>query len=87
MYGQKLKSIVKQSGLSQTNLADKMGVAQSTVSTWYNSIYPPLEVIEKVCAELDVPLWQFFAPDDLVIPKMTAQQGEIWRLIQDADQE
>lgn len=75
MYGQKLKALVKGKGFSQIELADRIGVGQSTVSTWYNSIYPPIEAIEKICHAIDVPLWKFFAPDDLILQDMTP--GEI----------
>lgn len=73
-YGQRIKDFREKSKIGQRELAEKMGIAQPSLSNLENSIHPPLDRIEQVCEILNIPLWRFFAPDNLVIPDMSEEQ-------------
>lgn len=63
-YGTKLKSYIKKLGYTQNGYAAKRGIANSTMSVWVNSEYPPLEAIEMVCIDSGIPLYEFFMDDE-----------------------
>lgn len=63
-FGARMKQIIKDAGYGQNAFAEKMNISSSKMSFWCNSEYPPLEAIEKVCAELDIPLYEFFMTDE-----------------------
>ena len=49
MFKQRLKTLREQKGLSQTEFADALGVAQSTVGGWESGARKPnLEIIDKI---------------------------------------
>ncbi|MCD8040464.1 MAG: helix-turn-helix domain-containing protein [Clostridia bacterium] len=53
--GSKIKSLRKESGLSQTELAQKLNTSQDTVSLWeLNRSCPDAENIVKLCILFDV---------------------------------
>ncbi len=54
--GDKIKDLIENSGINATI---------STISTWERNPYPPLQAIEKVCSHYQVPLWEFFADEDV----------------------
>lgn len=60
MYGSKLKKIIKERGYSQKEIAKKINVPESTISSWINSENPPLDAIDKVCKAVNLKLWEFF---------------------------
>ena len=66
-------------------LGDKLGVRQSTISTWEKQQYPSLQAIEKVCKFYDVDLSHFFAEDSdrkEVLPSYIKQeQAEILKVV------
>jgi len=59
-YGTRLRGLIESYGLKQSDIALKINVSKSTVSFWINAEYPPLEGIEKICAVLGIPVYQFF---------------------------
>jgi transcriptional regulator with XRE-family HTH domain len=63
MYGEKIKQLRKNAGLSQADLASLIGVSRPNISFWENSAYPPLDAIEKVCNALNIEVWRFFIND------------------------
>ncbi len=63
MYGKKIKQIRKQAGLSQAELADRVGVSRPNISFWENAEYPPLEAIDRVCQVAGMDLWKFFVEE------------------------
>ncbi len=60
MHGQRLKKLLRERGVTQKELSEKLSIPETTVSGWTRQQYPPLENIEKCCQALGVPLWQFF---------------------------
>ena len=51
----KLQEAIKQSGLSQTEIAKKIGIGQQTVSEYLHGKSPPaLDTFANLCAVLDV---------------------------------
>jgi transcriptional regulator with XRE-family HTH domain len=64
MYGEKIKQLRKKAGLSQAELALKIGISRPNISFWENSDYPPLEAIDRVCKTLQVDIVDFFNDRD-----------------------
>ncbi|HOO71977.1 MAG TPA: helix-turn-helix transcriptional regulator [Spirochaetota bacterium] len=66
MYGKRIKQLRKNAGLSQEELAAKVGISRPNISFWENSSFPPLDAIDRVCKALGMELWKFFLTDDAV---------------------
>ena len=48
-------------GWSEYQLAEKSGMAQSTISSWYRKrMLPTISSLEKICDAFDITLAQFF---------------------------
>lgn len=48
-------------GWSEYQLAEKSGMAQSTISSWYRKrMLPTIPSLEKICDAFDITLAQFF---------------------------
>lgn len=60
---------------TEYELAQRSGLSQSTISTWYrkNQI-PTIQTLEKVCRGLGVTLSQFFAEDGEMVSLTPGQQ-------------
>lgn len=64
-FGQTLKALRENAGLSQAKLAEKAGVGQVTISTWeLDSKEPTLSNIQKLCDALGVTCDVFFAKEE-----------------------
>jgi transcriptional regulator with XRE-family HTH domain len=83
MWGIKLKKLIKKNKLSQKELAAATSTPESSVSIWINQVNPPLEFIEKCCNYMDIPLWQFFAPDNLIIPDLKPYQSKFMNILKE----
>jgi transcriptional regulator with XRE-family HTH domain len=59
-YGYRIKELRKLKDMQQSELAEKMQVAQSSLSELEKSTYPPLNRIEQVCEALNINIWEFF---------------------------
>lgn len=60
-FGYKIKELRKNAGISQKELAGRIGITPPNLSQWEGMAIPPLEGIMKVCHELGIPLWSFFS--------------------------
>ena len=81
MWGIKLKKLIKKANLSQREVAAGTNTPESSVSVWINQVYPPLDFIEKCCEFMEIPLWQFFAPEELVIPELVGAEAEFMKAL------
>lgn len=52
--GEKLKAARKAAGLSQKQLAEKVGVFQVDISRWENGRSPSIQMLKKLAAALGV---------------------------------
>lgn len=51
-------------GWTEYQLAEKSGLTQSTISSWYRKdMTPTIHSLEKICSALEITLSQFFASD------------------------
>ena len=67
MLSERIYQFRRNSGLSQEQLAEKIGVSKVTVSNLINDkTMPSLKTMEDVANALDVPMWQLFASPDEV---------------------
>lgn len=64
-------------GWSEYQLADKSGIAQSTISSWYRKhLHPSSSSLEKICKGFQIPISQFFAEGEEAVC-LTAQQKQL----------
>lgn len=64
----RIKNILKEKGITQQELADRLGVTRiSVVKTLAGN--PSQETLERIASALNVPMWQLFASSDEVQPQ------------------
>lgn len=62
----RIKEIMKEKGITQPELAEKMGVSVSAIKQMVGAASLTTATLEKIGAALNVPTWQFFiSRDDL----------------------
>lgn len=55
----------KKKGWTEYQLAEKSGLTQSTISSWYRkNMIPTIPSLEKICAAFEITLSQFFVTDE-----------------------
>jgi transcriptional regulator with XRE-family HTH domain len=71
-FGDKLIVLRKKNGLSQEELAEKLGVSRQSVSKWEsNNTYPETDKIVQICNLFDCSM------DDLINDKVTDVEGSL----------
>ncbi len=76
-------------GWSEYQLAERSGVPQSTISSWYRGSNPTIPPLEKICAAFDITLSELFAKDGDAV-ELSASQKEIlqqWVRLDSAQQQ
>lgn len=76
---------------TEYQLAEKSGLPQSTISSWYrkNQI-PTIPSLEKICDAFNITLAQFFSDENLEIIQVTKIQSDLlheWNKLQDNQQQ
>lgn len=62
----RIKDVLKEKGLKQQDLAEKMGISLSAVKQMLGADSLTTSTLERIAAAVDVPVWQFFISlDDL----------------------
>lgn len=62
----RIKDVLKEKGLKQQDLAEKMGISLSGVKQMLGADSLTTSTLERIAAAVNVPVWQFFiSPDDL----------------------
>lgn len=74
-------------GWSEYQLAERSGLPQSTISSWYRkNMVPTIPSLEKICDAFGITLSQLFAEEDAPVSLTTSQKQllERWsRLTED----
>lgn len=65
----RIKELLKEKGLTQQELADKVGVSYQSMKQTLNAPSVTTSTLEKIATALDVPMWQLFASPEEVQPK------------------
>ena len=62
-------------GWSEYQLAERSGLPQSTISSWYRkNMVPTIPSLEKICAAFGITLSQLFAEGDMPVSLTDAQR-------------
>lgn len=73
----RIEKLCEERNLSRYRLAQKAGIAQSSLSTLLNrKSIPTIQTLEKICSGFDITLAQFFAAEN-EIPDLTDEQREL----------
>lgn len=76
-------------GWTEYQLAERSGVPQSTISSWYRGAKPTIPPLKKICIAFDISLSELFAVDgDAVV--LTPSQKELlkqWVRLDSAQQQ
>lgn len=67
----RIKELLKEKGLTQQELADKVGVSYQSMKQTLNAPSVTTSTLEKIATALNVPMWQLFAS-----PKEIARQAK-----------
>ena len=55
MFGERLKKVRIENGITQSQLAMKIGVSKTTISSWENNYNSPsIDALVRLCNELEV---------------------------------
>lgn len=65
----RIKELLKEKGLTQQELADKVGVSYQSMKQTLNAPSVTTSTLEKIATALNVPMWQLFASPEEVQPK------------------
>lgn len=68
---------------NQRWLAKMLDIPEGTISTWTQKKDIKVSNINKICNAIGIELWQFFAPDDLVLPEYTFEQKQFFAALVD----
>ena len=77
-------------GWSEYQLAEKSGLPQSTISSWYRkNLIPTLPSLEKICTAFGITLSQLLAEDDVPVSLTKSQKKllELWSKLTEEQQE
>lgn len=65
----------KERGWTEYQLAERSGLPQSTISSWYRkNMIPTIPSLEKICAAFGITLSQLFAEGDTPVTLTDSQQ-------------
>lgn len=74
----KITMLRKERGWTEYELAEKSGLTQSTISSWYRkNMTPTIGSLEKICAAFGITLSQFFLEESSKTINLTTQQLEL----------
>ena len=63
---------------TEYQLAEKSGLRQSTISTWYRkNMFPTIPSLEKICAAFNMSLAQFFTDENESQMTLTEKQTKL----------
>lgn len=63
-------------GWTEYQLAERSGLPQSTISSWYRkNMVPTIPSLEKICQAFGITLSQLFAEDDMPVTLTDAQRS------------
>lgn len=67
----RIKGILKEKGMTQQELADRMNVSLSAIRQMVGAQSLTTTTLEKIATALDVPMWQLFASPGEVVKEIT----------------
>lgn len=62
----RIKELLKEKGMTQQNLADRMNVSLSAIKQMVSAESITTATLEKIAKALNVPMWQLFASPEEV---------------------
>lgn len=79
-FGEYIRKKRQEGGLTQRELAERLFVAESTVSKWERGLsYPDVSLIPEVCRQLSISEHEFFTACDDDKAHAQAREARLWR--------
>ena len=67
-FGEKLRELVKEKGISQKELAERLGVSPASVNQYFSSNEPSIGTVFRICEACGTKAWTFIAHTETNIP-------------------
>ena len=81
MFGDKLRALRKAHGMSQPELARRLGVTKQAVSNWENNnIMPSVDMVKKLSRVLNVSIGIFFDEEEKYISVDGLTQDQVMQI-------
>ncbi len=77
LFSEKIKCLMRRNGITQRELADKIGVNQPTVSRWFNGQMPYSKAIKLLSSEFKIPA-EFFFNDNLTEEEFISKLNQFY---------
>lgn len=70
----RIKELLKEKGISQKELADKLGITVVGMSKILNG-NPKIDTLEKIASTLEIELWELFVDEATIIKRSPANHA------------
>lgn len=90
VFSENVENLLKNKGISQKNLSDRLGINKSAVNHWKNGAMPSIEIGIKIAQEFGVSVEWLVTGRDAVSETFSREEVEIvrkWRAIKDDDRQ
>jgi transcriptional regulator with XRE-family HTH domain len=61
-FRSRIKELCQLRGITQKDLADKLGITDISLNKTLRGDYPQLQTLEKISSALNVEIWELFTP-------------------------
>ena len=77
--GEMIKAARRKAGLTQAQLAEKLGIAYQTVAQWENDLRnPKLDTLQRIAAALDIPVTELIDDWNAIDTEDVAENAGRW---------
>ena len=66
-FRQRIKEICQEKGMTQKDLAEKLGITDISLNKTLRGEYPQLQTLEKIAEKLEVPITELFEKSPKVV--------------------
>ena len=79
-FRQRIKDICQRKGITQKELAEKLGITDISLNKTLRGEYPQLQSLEKIAIALEIPITELFVPQREGITGYIEYEGEVRKI-------